>query len=995
MDDILRIEAMQRSSLYAGRPTIGFVNIDLHHEWAVWPWQGIMDAAAAHQVNLVSLIGQIIALPQDFNEQANVLYALADARRLDGLIIWKAGLVTLLSEQESDAFCRRFGLPVVTIEGELSGTPCVTYSNHGGVQRLMAHLIEAHRYQRIGFIGMFQHHLGFQERYRGYGDALRTYGLTEYTELSQRWFPDEAIRDGLIEEALLDAHLRQALAAGADALVCVTDSIAGQVLRSLRALHIRVPHDVAVVGFDGFTEGRITVPPLTTVDPGWYQLGYQSMTTMVQMLAGAPVPLRVTVPGRVVIRQSCGCEAPAITQAARRPVVRPTRPDANLTRDEVAQLAQDMRRALAEEGFDQLTVTIESLIRAFQRELASESAGQFLFELDALIQASIDAGKEVSAWHDALSVFREQIAPALTNPDAVARADNLWHQARVLIGNSAVREETTRRLHTEQLASQLRDIGQALITTFDVMEIMNILASQLPLFGIPRCYLALFEQPQTYHYPAPAPEWARLWLAYDEHGRRDLPPEGLRFPSWQFTPPDILAPTALVHLVAQALYFKEHQIGVVLFEPGPRDGYVYEALRGQISSALQGALLVQRVHEHAAEITRQKYVLDTFMANVPDNIYFKDCDSCFTHVNAALARCFGVDGPQTLLGKNDFDFFPPEQARPKYDAEQEIIRTGQALLDREEPEAGGRWALTTKMPLRDEHGTIIGTFGISRDITELKKVQQALAQANSEISALNGRLQEENMRLGAELNVSRRIQQMVLPSSAELQQIDGLDIVGYMDPANEVGGDYYDVLKENDTIHIGIGDVTGHGLESGILMLMTQTAIRTLVDRGETDPVVFLNTINRVLYHNIQRMGVDRSLTLAMVNYQNGQIRIVGQHEEALVVRSDGRIERTNTIDLGFPLGMVDDIRQWIAEATISLAPGDGVVLYTDGITEAQDAMNNFYGLDRLCEVISAHWRTATAEAVKEAIVKDLRAFIGRAQVYDDVTLVVLKRQAR
>jgi len=404
--------------------------------------------------------------------------------------------------------------------------------------------------------------------------------------------------------------------------------------------------------------------------------------------------------------------------------------------------------------------------------------------------------------------------------------------------------------------------------------------------------------------------------------------------------------------------------------------------------------LEQRVKERTAEIARQKYILDTFMANVPDAIYFKDRESRFIRSNQAHARLLDIADPAELVGKSDFDFYPYNEVLPRYKQEQTILRTGQPLLNFEEPNIHGNWTLTTKMPLRDECGEIIGTFGISRDITPLKQVQRQLEDAYIEIQQLNEQLKQENLRMSAELDVARRLQQMVLPMPEELGNIEGLEIVGYMQPADEVGGDYYDVLHcQQGRVCIGIGDVTGHGLESGVLMLMTQTAIRTLIDRGETDPAIFLNTLNRVLYQNIQRMGVDRSLTLAMVNYQEGQLRIIGQHEEALVVRHDGQIERMDTIDLGFPLGMVDDIRQWVSEAAVTLAPGDGVVLYTDGIPEAQNAANEFYGLERLCAVISANWREQSAEVVKQAIVDDLCTFVGGAMVYDDVTLVVLKQQ--
>jgi PAS domain S-box-containing protein len=447
------------------------------------------------------------------------------------------------------------------------------------------------------------------------------------------------------------------------------------------------------------------------------------------------------------------------------------------------------------------------------------------------------------------------------------------------------------------------------------------------------------------------------------------------------------------------LYFQENQLGFVLFEAELQEGLIYEVLRGEISSALQGALLVRRVQERSIELAqanaslaREKYVIDTFMATVPDSIYFKDLNSRFTHANRAHALGFGLRDPSEEIGKTDFDFFPEEQARPKYEQEQEIIRTGQPLLMLEEPDAQGRWALTTKMPLRDEQGKIIGTFGISRDITELKQAQQELKNAYSKISHLNEQLKEENLRMRAELDVARRLQQMILPPPEELRQIKGIEIVGYMKPADEVGGDYYDVLKKNGVIHIGIGDVTGHGLESGVLMLMTQTVIRTLIEHGETDPVAFVNTLNRTIYKNAQRMRADKSLTFALVNYQDGQLKIVGQHEKLLIIREDGQVERIDTIDLGFPIGLEQEIVQWVAAATVSLQPEDGVVLYTDGITEAANMENDLYGLERLCEVISQNC-DKSAEEIKQAVIDDVSRHIGKQKVYDDITLVVLKQQ--
>ncbi|MEN9222973.1 MAG: ammonium transporter [Thermostichus sp. BF3_bins_97] len=271
------------------------------------------------------------------------------------------------------------------------------------------------------------------------------------------------------------------------------------------------------------------------------------------------------------------------------------------------------------------------------------------------------------------------------------------------------------------------------------------------------------------------------------------------------------------------------------------------------------------------------------------------------------------------------------------------------------------------------------------------QVMDALASAQEEIQQLNLKLEAENQRMGSELELTRRLQQLILPKDRELQRIPGLDIAGFMEPATEVGGDYYDVLEHNGLVRIGIGDVTGHGLESGMLMLMAQTAVRTLAIQQERDPGRVLEILNQVIYENAQRMNSDRNMTLMLLDYHDGILRFSGQHEQIIVVRKEGSIERVDTLDLGFPIGLEADIRQFIAQAEVHLSPGDVVVLYTDGITEAENGSRDLFGLDRLCRVVQQHWQ-ASAREICKAIITEVRQFIQGHPIFDDLTLVVIKK---
>jgi sigma-B regulation protein RsbU (phosphoserine phosphatase) len=268
---------------------------------------------------------------------------------------------------------------------------------------------------------------------------------------------------------------------------------------------------------------------------------------------------------------------------------------------------------------------------------------------------------------------------------------------------------------------------------------------------------------------------------------------------------------------------------------------------------------------------------------------------------------------------------------------------------------------------------------------------QALEKANQEISELNAKLAQENIRLGAELNVARQLQLMVLPAPTELQEIPGLDIAGYMAPADEVGGDYYDVLRSDGMVKIGIGDVTGHGLESGVLMLMVQTAVRTLLASNERDPKKFLNIVNKVIYQNIQRIRSDKNLSLTLLDYSDGALQLTGQHEDLIIVRKDGSLDRVETMGLGLPIGIELDISDFISSIEVKLEPGDVVTLFSDGITEAEDSSEEQYGIDRLCQVISRNHQR-TSKEIKDAIIEDVLAHVGYNKIHDDITVLVIKR---
>ncbi len=141
-----------------------------------------------------------------------------------------------------------------------------------------------------------------------------------------------------------------------------------------------------------------------------------------------------------------------------------------------------------------------------------------------------------------------------------------------------------------------------------------------------------------------------------------------------------------------------------------------------------------------AALEEASSLLETLLANSPDHIYFKDCDSRFVRTSQSMAKMFNVASPLELIGKTDFDFFLSEHATAAFADEQKIIRTGKPLIGKPEredhPDGQVTWALSTKLPWRDKAGNVIGTFGISKDVTAIKEAEARLAHEKGLFSAL-------------------------------------------------------------------------------------------------------------------------------------------------------------------------------------------------------------------------------------------------------------------
>ncbi|XXT19598.1 SpoIIE family protein phosphatase [Sorangium sp. So ce429] len=253
---------------------------------------------------------------------------------------------------------------------------------------------------------------------------------------------------------------------------------------------------------------------------------------------------------------------------------------------------------------------------------------------------------------------------------------------------------------------------------------------------------------------------------------------------------------------------------------------------------------------------------------------------------------------------------------------------------------------------------------------------------------LRERLEQEAVR--RELQVASHIQTTLAPA---LSQLEGLDLSAIMNPAPEVGGDYYDVFATSEGGWLAIGDVAGHGLAAGLILLMIHSMVSALT-QGEpaASPREVLSTLNAAVHENIQnRLRRDQHATLLLLRYErSGRVTYAGAHEDILVCRA--RTRRCERIpSSGVRVGAVPAIDAETRDEELVLEDGDILVLHSDGVTGARGAREELFGLERLCSIIEVA-QDAPAEAIRDQILREVEAFCPSPG--DDITIVVARYRA-
>ena len=471
------------------RGTLGILLRSLGDFYSNLLLAGLIDYTQSNDLNFG------IVLMEGFRNTEGELgeYEWIAPERFDGLVL--TGALAYREERGLDrlrSFRSRYpDLPMVGVLLDLDQMASVAADGYVGMRQAVEHLIDVHGHRRLAFIGGPASSLVAQERHRAYVDALASRGLS----LVEDWvLPGDFTAEAGV------SGVQRLLQQGAeiDALVCSNDETAIGALEVLHARGVRVPEDLAVIGFDDVKEAAQIEVPLTTVRQPVYEMGKQGAEILHRLITGRAVGENPPIPTELVVRRSCGCLPSVVTEIS---VV------GSVEADEEFPQSDSLADCLADAIEGSVPSDHLLLMEALVNDLEEPASTEFVRTLDRILSRFQQEGRDggvlpysFSQWQKGLTVVRRKLLRGIGSAagrrlERICRLEDLFQQARILVGQA----ENRWQAHQQMIANQRREAIEwfqaqtATLTALD--ELPSRFDYVLPRLQLNACYLSTPMEP--------------------------------------------------------------------------------------------------------------------------------------------------------------------------------------------------------------------------------------------------------------------------------------------------------------------------------------------------------------------------------------------------------------------------------------------------------------------------------------------------------------------
>lgn len=586
------------------RRTIGLLIPNIHNEYMTGIWKGVIRGAEEHDINLLIFRGEAIKDPYGDGYQNNVIYDLIKPDNIDGIILASGALCNFISRKEFQDFCTRFkNIPMVSLSIEFPDIPSILTDNKSGIMHAVDHLVETHGYEKIAFIRGPENNDEAEVRYRTFLERMQHHGRQVDPELVVTGnFLAFSGAEGV--KTLLDSRNTKF-----EAILASNDDMAFGALGELQKRGLRVPQDIAIIGFDNVETSEFMVPSLTTIQQPLFEQCVLAVNTLCRIIQGEKVEPTQILSTELVTRLSCGCLPHSInkfritdktgTCSEKSPDIPETAP---------AMLQEQLLSLYRKGGANFITIEaaaqdVEDVFTLLHSQFSPESMDRYYQKWMSRGLDFIRHGVDLSLGHNLLLFvmkYCESIDPDLICSSGYTR---FITSIRAILFELENIEQENRRNEQKRLYYSVSFNIQEIVTSVDQVSLADNIYLELERLGIHSCYIVVYKniikyyKNDTWKYP----DEGQLMLACydgayfksDFNAHIDIKtmipsrylPQGRRF-TGLFRP----------------MCFSENQYGYILVELNIQDGNFYNFLHLQISSTYRSIMLYRDQKNTANEL---------------------------------------------------------------------------------------------------------------------------------------------------------------------------------------------------------------------------------------------------------------------------------------------------------------------------------------------------------------------------------------------------------
>ncbi|MBN2531745.1 MAG: substrate-binding domain-containing protein [Spirochaetales bacterium] len=487
------------------------------------------EATRNHQVNLLTLVGGAINSPQIHEALCNIIYSFVNKENVDGIIIAAGMLGHYCSRDDLVQFCKKYSpIPIVSISQAIPDITSIITDNTTGLKNMIQHLIHDHHYTKIGFIKGIENNQDAEQRFNVYKNILADTGISFNKNLvTQGDFTPGGGQAAV--KLLLDKRN-----VWPQAIIAANDDMAIGAIQALQNRNIKVPEEIAVVGFDDQPYSAVLSPPLTTVRQPIHEQAAKALETIIAIIDGIEITQNIILPTKAVIRQSCGCgETEPLSINALFSYKEDLSSPASYnrtTRDEsvlLKSINNDLKEIM--DNHSTLTMTdMKELLNALFYDIDNTKDKLFLKLLNKKIYKRPVISAIDNYWIEIVSSLIRAVLSTINQKEKFFFIETLFLKAQFLIKTRLEQIQKQNKLRTDDYTKIFSGLTESIVGTVNIESLMDLMARAAPQMDIQRCYFAIF----------PESDYSRskLILAYDQNMNTVPRMVGIELPANKFIP---------------------------------------------------------------------------------------------------------------------------------------------------------------------------------------------------------------------------------------------------------------------------------------------------------------------------------------------------------------------------------------------------------------------------------------------------------------------------